>query len=478
MTTEVTLATAPGPNPQRQSPSHRRKQGRSTPWALLRRRIFRAYFIGSTVSNLGTWLQSTCQVVLAYQITHSVFAVGLVVAAQFAAIPIVSPLAAVVSNHWGSRTTLVVSQLASACVAAAMAVRYSSGLLGEHTLILGALGLGLMYSLALPLQVSMVPTLVPMADAEAAIEMNSASYNAGRALAPALSVLIIATVGPESIFAANAASFVLFALVLMRLKSSAADTVADGGAAPPPRRRARLTDGLRVALIHPRILLLLAIVGAVTFADDPVMVLSPALSRTVLHLPSDWAGYFIAALGWGAVIGSLRPRQRREVDAQRASKTAAVSLLVLAGSVILFAVGISPLVSLLCAFMAGAAALRTGAAAQTPIVVRDKQSAASVGALWAIAWAGTKPVASFLDGWLASQIGFIGAAALLALPAITLAAFEILLREETKYAIKVWAKNNLRRPGWQTVPQSFSGDPDPLARSAEAAAASLEACSE
>lgn len=480
MTTEVTLPAPSGPSPQRPSPSPRKKQARSSPWALLGRPPFRTYFAGSTASNLGTWLQCTCQVVLAYQITHSVFAVGLVVSAQFAAIPVVSPLAAVVASHWGTKATLVASQVASACIAAAMAARYSLGLLGEHTLIVGALGLGLMYSLALPLQVSMVPTLVPAADAEAAVEMNSASYNAGRALAPALSVLILATVGPETIFAVNAASFLLFALVLAGLKPPAAEAVGEPGtqALAAPGRRARLADGIRVAFIHPRILLLLAIVAAVTFADDPVMVLSPALSKTALHLPSDWAGYFIAALGWGAVIASLRPRRRRGLDARKASRRAAASLLVLAGSVILFAAGISPAVSLFFAFAAGAAALLTGAAAQTPIVVRDKQSAASVGALWAIAWAGTKPVASLADGWLASEIGLIATAVLLALPAIGLAACEIFFSERVKNSIKEWAKEHLQRADWQTAPQSSSTNTEPLARPVEAAAANLEACSE
>ena len=35
-----------------------------------------SYFIGSVTSNFGTWLQNTAQVVLACQLTHSVFAVG------------------------------------------------------------------------------------------------------------------------------------------------------------------------------------------------------------------------------------------------------------------------------------------------------------------------------------------------------------------------------------------------------------------
>ena len=67
-----------------------------------------------------------------------------------------------------------------------MAWRYHSGLLGVHTLVFGALGLGLAYALALPVQTALVPALVDPADATNAVRMNSVSYNAGRALAPAL----------------------------------------------------------------------------------------------------------------------------------------------------------------------------------------------------------------------------------------------------------------------------------------------------
>ena len=47
-----------------------------TSWWVLRNENFRFYFYGSVVSDLGTWLQNTAQVLLAYRLAHSVFAVG------------------------------------------------------------------------------------------------------------------------------------------------------------------------------------------------------------------------------------------------------------------------------------------------------------------------------------------------------------------------------------------------------------------
>jgi MFS family permease len=121
-------------------------------WRLLRYHDFRWYFFGGMGSNLGTWLQNTAQVLLAYELTHSVFDVGLVVSAQFAGTLVLSPWAPVLADRIGNKTTLIATQGASALFALAMAWCYHCHLLGEHSLVVGALGLGLAFSLALPVQ--------------------------------------------------------------------------------------------------------------------------------------------------------------------------------------------------------------------------------------------------------------------------------------------------------------------------------------
>ncbi len=183
---------------------------------VLRQRGFRLYFFGALTSNLGTWLQSTIQILIAYQITQSVFVVGLITSAQFAGI-VFSPWATVLADRVGAKTLLIGTQCASAFIALYMAWSYHNGMLGVHTLVFSALGLGLAYALALPVQTALVPDLVDPADTAAAIKMNSVSYNAGRALAPALCVLVIALLGRDLIFLLNAASFMVFAVCLAAL---------------------------------------------------------------------------------------------------------------------------------------------------------------------------------------------------------------------------------------------------------------------
>ena len=61
-------------------------------------------------SNFGTWLQNTAQVVLAYQLTHRVLAVGLVTCAQFTSPLLLGPWAAVLTHRIGNWRALMVTQ--------------------------------------------------------------------------------------------------------------------------------------------------------------------------------------------------------------------------------------------------------------------------------------------------------------------------------------------------------------------------------
>lgn len=440
--------SAPLPPEVAKAPEACRRTGHSA-WLLLRQRDFRLYFVGCLISNVGTWLQSTAQILIAYQVTHSVFAVGLVASAQFAGMVLVSPWAAVLADRVGTKPILIGAQATSAFIALGMAWRYQSGLLGIHTLLVGAVALGFVYALALPVQTALVPALVGNADASHAVKLNSVAYNAGRALAPALCVPLIALTGPDFIFSLNAVSFTVFGLCLATIRSRQAKGMYRKSFRhcpandDKPNRRAHVTDGLKIALRHPRILLLLAIVAAVTLADDPILVLSPALAHAKLHISGEWAGYFIAALGWGSVIGSLPPTSGRATDFRQSSRRAALCLLVLGVSVIIFAMGFSPQASLLAAVTAGAAALFTGAAAQTALLRHHQDmtlaATAGVAALWAIAWAGTKPFASLLDGWLAVHIGIVPTSITLVFPALIVAVTEIFLPPVFRQRIRILA---------------------------------------
>jgi predicted MFS family arabinose efflux permease len=417
----------------------RSRHGRTASWHVLSQARFRGYFVGSLISNLGTWLQNTAQMLLAYQLTHSALAVGAVTCAQFSGSVLLAPCAAALADRLNGCRLLIGTQLLSAGIAGSLAVLTFGGMLTERALIIGALGLGLAFAFALPLQTSMVPRLVPEADTKAAMAMNSVSYNAGRAAAPVLCVLVGTVVGLGWAFTLNAISFIVFAATLLVIRPDRPEKPARPLPARPeePTKRSRGGSGLGIAVRRPRIMLLLAMVAAVTLVEDPVLVLGPSLARQVHALPSVWPGYFLSALGLGTVLGACLPTRRLASSERAASERAAWSLLMLALCMIVFVWGFSAWVSAVAAAGAGVAGLLTGSAAQSLLLrIAGPKLAVKVMALWAIAWAGSKPIASLTDGWLASTVGIRPAGIALAVPALTIALLELLLPSPIKARMK------------------------------------------
>jgi MFS family permease len=377
---------------------------RSSPWGVLKHNPgFRWYFAGSVTSDFGTWLQNTAQVLLAYRISHSVLTVGLVTCAQFSSPLVLGPWAGVAADRIGGRRALLYTEVVSAIFAAVLAILQFTGQLNKPWLVAGAIASGLAFTFALPARNVTVRRLVDPRQIRAAYAMDSVSYNIGRALAPPACVLLVATMGFGWAFAGNALSFGIFSVVLIFVGHGRAE----------PERRSRVRDGFLVALREPRIRIVLLMVAAVTVAADPLLVLGPALAGH-FRVSDGWSGAFIAALGAGSVAGSMRRSKHSP-----SIRLAASVLAILGACMIGFVLAPVVWMSVVFAFAAGVSCLVANSATRTLLATEaGAMREASVMAVWAIAWAGSKPIASLADGMLARPLGVQVTGVLMAVPAI------------------------------------------------------------
>jgi MFS family permease len=413
-------------------------RNKSGSWHVLAERRFRAYFIGCTISNLGTWLQNTAQLLLAYRLTHNAFDIAQIVSAQFVGFLTVGPWAGGLAARMGTRRLLICTQLASAAIAGVLACLKLTDHLTVPALACGALLTGLATTFALPVQTTLLSALVRPDESKAALAMNSASYNFGRTAAPALCLAIMATIGAAWDFAFNGLSFLVFAAVVAAC-CPARTTV---------RQHVVRPRGVAsIALRRPRILLLLAMVAAVTFGDDPIFVLGPSVAHH-MGVPGFWPAYFLTGLGVGTIFGALVPKRgfastpivvrgERQSAEPAHTRRAALPLVVLAVAVMIFVVAPGPWVCAAAAAAAGIAGLVTGSTAQALLLqLATPAYALQVMALWGVAWAGTKPIASLIDGAVASQFGITAAAVVLVIPAFTIGMAEICLTKAQKDCLK------------------------------------------
>ncbi len=378
--------------------------------SIFGQRSFRLYFVGGSLSNIGTWFQNIAAGLLVYELTRSTLLVGLVNFSLFIGAVIFAPWAGAAADRLDRRRLLVVTQLGAALIGAALAALTLLGLVTAPTVIVASLLLGLMLAFGVPAMMALIPQLVRDEDLEAAVALNSLSFNLARAVGPMLGALAVEWAGYGLGFALNAASFVLFAGALLAIR-------------PRPQKRDRgshasFGESLRVVRDNPRLAVLLVTVMAVSTSTDPINTLPPELVRDVFGQRDLYVGLLVGAFGTGATLtallltGWLR-RQRRVLAAAMTVQGVGMAM-----------VGLAPTIWLAIAAMfvsgAGYLAAISRCTARVYAEVDDAQRG-RVMALWSLAFLGTRPLASLVDGAIAEIAGARTAAVALALPVLAAA---------------------------------------------------------
>ncbi|MBC8088128.1 MAG: MFS transporter [Phycisphaerae bacterium] len=270
-------------------------------------RNFRLFWLGQTLSLVGTWMQVMAQGWLALELSNSALVVGLV--ASVGALPIL-----LFSLHAGAmvdrsdRLRLVkITQAVFLLEAATLWVVTWSGHATIPVLLLLSLIGGTCAAIEIPARQSLIIQLVGRDDLAPAIALNSSGFNLARIIGPALGGLIIHALGLAWCFGVNALSYlaVLAGLFMMRLPSV---VPASRNMTVPQMMRESMTSamaGVRY-LTQPgtvRDLLGLVTVGAVF--GGPFITLMPVMARDQLGLGADGYGGLLASVGVGGLIAAL-----------------------------------------------------------------------------------------------------------------------------------------------------------------------------
>jgi MFS family permease len=266
----------------------------------LNHRDFRLFWIGQSVSSIGSWMQSVGLSWLVLELTNSPFRLGLVSALQFGPVLLFSAVAGVVVDRTPKRRLVLATQMALMLPAFALAgLAWTGWVRYWHVAMLAGV-IGLVNALDMPSRQSFLVEMVGRQDLLNAMALNSATFNAARVTGPAIGGLLIARYGTAIAFLLNALSFLAVVLTLAAVRA---------GSEARPRRgttiREELMDGVRYATRTPLVALILGLVFAVsTFAMNHGVVV-PLFAREVLHEGAHVFGLLMASLGAGAVVGAV-----------------------------------------------------------------------------------------------------------------------------------------------------------------------------
>ncbi|NLI80843.1 MAG: MFS transporter [Deltaproteobacteria bacterium] len=284
--------------------------GPTGPWCPLRRRLFRALWIATLVSNVGTWMHSTASAWLMASITTQPLMVSMVQTAITLPVFLLSLPAGALADVCDRRKLILLTQSWMLGASAALGVLTIMGHTTPWVLLLFTLLLGFGAALNAPAWQAIVPELVDRSEIQAAVALNSANFNVARSVGPALGGVIIGLAGFGVAFLMNAVTYLGVILVVSTWNRSA-----DASGISSEGILGAIQSGFRYAAKAP--VMRTVLVRTVSFAlgASALMALLPLLAKHELGLDSAGYGLLVGSFGAGAVAGAgLLPTIRRRLS--------------------------------------------------------------------------------------------------------------------------------------------------------------------
>ena len=266
----------------------------------LRRRDFALVWSSALVSNIGSWLQTVAVGVLVTEMTGQARWTGLVAAAAFVPIGVLSPVGGAMADRVDRRALLLGPTPGETVFAALLAVLVGTG----HATPVGVTALvfagGCMTALGFPAYQAILPDLVDRDDLLGANSLSMAQYNLGRVVGPALAGAVLVAGSYTWAFALNAVSYgaVMVALLLVRLDPAPPSD-------EPPGLWARIAAGVRGARAEPGCRTAILTIAVAALLLSPFIALIPAVTVKLFGQGEGATSLLIAAQGVGAVAGAL-----------------------------------------------------------------------------------------------------------------------------------------------------------------------------
>jgi MFS family permease len=397
----------------------------------LRHRNYRLYFFGQMISIIGSWVQTTALMSLAYTLGEKPSWPATIAAASLLPTLFLGAWAGTLVDRWPKRALIFTTQALQLLLALLLAAIVLFGDTRGHPIttcwILAFIALvtGIVNSLDLPARLSFVIDMVGREDLVNAVALNSMLFNTARAIGPFFAAVLLTVVGPGYCFLLNGLSFlaVLAALAWM-----------DVPEVPRVMEHASL-QGLREAVLyvlsHRGLFYLLLLSAGVALLGWPVLSLLVAISDRQLNAGDQGYAYMLSGVGLGALIGAFfvatfGSLSRRYLFLGAGIFFTATSLICLA------LVHSLPQAVLCCVvFGMGPSLFFSTGQSTVQLTVTDANRNRVLG-IWSMVTTGTLPVGNLLAGLAADRWGVSEVTAGLGIGVVLMTALVLLCARQTR----------------------------------------------
>jgi len=366
-------------------------------WRSFRHRNYRILFPANTISNIGSWAQRVAQDWLVLELTHSGTYLGIVTAIQFTPVLFFSLHGGALADRFNKRKLLMGTNALGAFSALMLGVLVMSHhIVLWHVFVLAAV-LGISTALDAPVRQAFAAEIVGHDDLPNAVSLNSANFNAGRLVGPALSGLLIAAFGTGPSFIVNGISYLFAISALMAMNEK------EFFQQDRPKSMTNVREGMRYALARPDIYVVMLIVFFMgTFGLNFQIFNALMATKEFGKGPASYGllGTFIAIGSFSGAIASARlERFRKTRFVILGSGTFSITIIVLS---------FMPTYTAYAIFLpfCGITALTTMITANSIVQVNSDQAIRGrVMGIYLLIFMGGTPVGSPLIGIMAEVIG-------------------------------------------------------------------------
>ncbi len=267
-------------------------------FAPLKNRNLRIYLGGQAVSLLGTWMQSTAQSWVIWELTKSESSLGIVVMLNTLPLFLLAPWAGGIADRFNRRFILLATQSIAMLLALTMAYLIQTNLIQIWHIYTFSFILGIVNALDFPAQQAFIGDLSGMGQVRQAITLNIMGLQLARMLGPAIAGILLKVVGSAAAFWVNGASFFVVLLSLLAVRSQQA-------AHPRQSGRGQFRETLDFIRSQPRMVDLMVFATLVTFFGLSVFNILPSVADHVLRGDSQTFGLLFAVSGAGALVSTL-----------------------------------------------------------------------------------------------------------------------------------------------------------------------------
>jgi MFS family permease len=268
--------------------------------ALQIHRNFRLFWIGQTVSLIGSWMQQVGQGWLALELTNSALMVGLVSAAGTFPVLLFSLYGGVVADRRSRLRIVVVCQALLLLEAVALWWFTWTGLVNVQWLLALATMGGVVAAFEIPARQALMVDLVAREDLVDAIALNSGGFNLARIVGPSLAAIVLANFGLAWCFAVNALSYFAVLGSLARIKLPRWTPVQH---LVSPFEE--LKQGLNYIRRSRLVSALMGVIAIYSIFGFQYLTMMPVVARDILNTGASGYGLLLTFVGIGALTGAL-----------------------------------------------------------------------------------------------------------------------------------------------------------------------------